>query len=153
MAIGIIGGSGLYQIDGNITNGGGGALIEGASGANTTTIVNSGTVTLTGGSTLTINAPASSATWGIPGIAFAGNNAASGSAYNVSISGGAHNTLNGVMYFPSANMELSGGTGTGSSTCFELVAYTIYLTGGSSSATTCPGFNSSLGIATARLVQ
>jgi hypothetical protein len=146
-------GNGLYQINGNLTNSGGGSLIEGSSGADTTTIVNSGAVTLTGGSTLTINAPASSATWGIPGIAFAGNNTASGSAYNVAISGGSHNTLAGVMYFPNANLQVTGGTSTGSSTCFELVAYTIYLSGGATAASTCAGFSSSLGIATARLVQ
>jgi hypothetical protein len=149
----------LLLIYGNITVSSGASLCGTpapcSSGTSTMTVVSNGTHTFSGGSTSYIVAPAAGATYGIPGIAFAGNYAGAAGTYPQNFDGGTNGTWGGVIYFPNSGLEFNGGASTtGAGGCFELIASVVYLTGGTTTATTCSGFAASVSSSTvAKLVQ
>jgi hypothetical protein len=117
------------------------------------TIIDSGTNTFAGGSIINIQAPATGASTGIPGVAVASNYTGAVGTWSQYLGGGTNGTYSGVFYFPNSSVELSGGAHTASSTCFELVANQIYMSGGSSTSTSCSGFGGQIGALTALLVK
>ncbi|MDR3539022.1 MAG: pilus assembly protein TadG-related protein [Acetobacteraceae bacterium] len=149
-------GNSLLSINGNLLVSSGASLCgEPApcgSGTSTMTIVDNGSNTFAGGSTANIAAPSSSAIYGIPGITIA-SNYANTSGYQQVFSGGTNGTYAGVVYFPGSNVQLSGGASTGGSNCFEIVANAIYISGGSTTASTCSGFGANVGPSIAQLIR
>ena len=136
---------GLYVIKGNIQIGNSGTVT-----GTGVTIVNSGTFGINGAAKVTLTAPTSaSATLGaVPGVLFANNvnNTASATMTGLITAGGTA-TLGGVIYFPKANVGISGGafSGGGPSNCFEIIANAISITAG---ATMANGGCSAMGAAT-----
>jgi hypothetical protein len=150
-------GNALLEINGNLTVSSGGSLCATpapcSSGTATMTIIDNGVNTFSGGSTTHVVAPASGATVGIAGIALASNYTAAGT-YSQVFSGGTSGSWAGVIYFPNTGVEYSGGASTAGGGCFEIVASLVYMTGGTTTATTCSGYGASAGgSAVAKLVE
>ncbi|MGC8477680.1 MAG: hypothetical protein ACP5NP_15125 [Acetobacteraceae bacterium] len=122
---------GMYYFNGNInltnytvTNG------------SAVTIVTSGTVTGANTFDFTLSAPDPSqaaTTGGIAGLALAGSTTGT-----VSVSGDPQVSITGVMYFPNATFSGSGSTTVASSSCFEILAGSVSLSGDSGYSGTCP---------------
>jgi Flp pilus assembly protein TadG len=150
-------GNSLLEINGNLVVSSGASMCGSpapcGSGTTHMTIVDNGTNTFSGGSTANLQAPASGATNGIPGVLMASNYTSAVTTYAQMFSGGTSGTYAGVLYFPNSSIEFSGGANTGGSSCFEIVANAVYFTGGSATASTCSGFGANIGSATALLVQ
>jgi len=116
--------AGLYVVTGSISLGAQTSLTS-ASGAGVTIYLPNGGVSMAGGATVSLNAP-SSGTW--QGILFyqrRGNTSAA------SLVGGTGETMNGVLYFPSAALTYTGNSGT-SASATTIVADTLSLVGTSS---------------------
>jgi Flp pilus assembly protein TadG len=149
-------GNTLLSINGNLSVGGGAKLCgvpaPCGSGTSKMTIVDNGTNSFNGGSTVNIAAPSVGATFGIPGIIIAGSYVNT-TGYQQVFSGGTGGTFAGVMYFPNSNVELSGGSSTSGVNCFEIVANVIYMAGGATTASTCSGFGANVGPSVITLVQ
>jgi hypothetical protein len=138
---------GLYIVNGNISIGNGAALT-----GNGVTLVTSGTITFGGGSAVTLSAPVSGATSGVPGIVIAGN-----STGTDTLSNGMKPTLNGAVYFPNGTLAIAGGVQTGNN-CLELVAGTLSISNGATFASTnCSAYGTptfgSINSSTVALVQ
>ena len=122
---------GLYYFNGNInltnytvTNG------------TAVTLLTSGTFTGANTFDFTLSAPnptQAATTGGIAGLALAGNTSGT-----ISVSGNPQVSINGVMYFPNATFSGAGSTTVASSSCFEILAASITLSGDSGYAGTCP---------------
>ena len=113
--------SGLYVVTGSISVGAQ-ATLQSAAGAGVTIYLPNGGVSMTGGATISLNAP-SSGTW--QGILFyqqRGNTTAS------SLVGGTGETMNGVLYFPSSTLTYTGNSST-TATQTTIVADTLTLVG------------------------
>ncbi len=140
---------GIYHVNGPISVGAQGSL----SGMGVT-IVTSGSLTLTGGASLTLSAAttADTANYAIPGILFAGN-----SMIASSFRGNTSPSLTGVVYYPNGALDF-GGTAQGvSSGCLQVIASSVALKGTSGLAANCSSygtlrFNSDITVAAA-LVQ
>ena len=150
-------GNTMLSINGNLSVSSGASLCSipapCGGGTATMTIVNNGTVTFAGGSVSEIAAPQTGATYGIPGILIASNYASAPATYAMLFSGGTNGTYSGALYFPNASAEFSGGASTSGANCLQIIANVVYLTGGSTTAVTCPNFSSGIGTATAKMVQ
>jgi hypothetical protein len=96
---------------------------------------NFATVSIAGGSTVTITAPTSGP---LSGLAFFQDRNAPSTGSN-SFAGGATQNVTGAIYFPNQNVTFNGGTATGGATCTQLIAYTITFNGNSTFNNNCPG--------------
>ena len=122
---------GLYIVNGNISSGAQ-SVINGTG----VTIVTSGAINMTGGSTLALSAPtATPAGNAIPGILFAGDSSAS-----MGFRGNSSSPVTGVIYFPNANLTFAGTSSSGSGGCTEVIASTITLVGTSNLAANCAAY-------------
>jgi len=97
---------------------------------------NYGTVTINGGATVSLTAPTTGATAGVPGIAFWIDKHAP-LATNT-FNGGASQNINGVIYMPSQEVDYSGGSSQGT-TCLQLIAETVTFIGNSTTYVTQTG--------------
>lgn len=122
-------GSGTYFIAQNFTNNTGGTM----SGADVSFALG-GTFTLSGGTSLDLAAPASSSSYGVPGILIATKSSAA-----TSIGGGSQNKYAGLLYAPKSNLTLSGGASMSSygNNCLMLILNTLTLSGGTTVASAC----------------
>jgi hypothetical protein len=115
--------AGLYVVTGSISLGAQTSI----TGAGVTIYLPNGGVTMAGGATINLNAPSSGAWQGILFYQRRGNTTAS------SLVGGTNETMNGVLYFPSAALTYTGNSGSQSAT--TIVADTLSLVGTSSITT------------------
>ena len=100
------------------------------------TVVTTGTFTGANTFDFTISAPDPSqaaSTGGIAGLALAGNTTGT-----IGVSGNPQVSISGVMYFPDATFSGAGSTTASSSSCFEILAASISLSGDSGYSGTCP---------------
>jgi hypothetical protein len=116
--------SGLYVVTGNISLGAQTSLTSSA-GAGVTIYLPNGGVTMAGGATVSLNAPSTGDWQGILFYQRRGNTTAA------SLVGGTGETMNGVLYFPSAALTYTGNSGTAASAT-TIVADTLSLVGTSS---------------------
>ena len=116
--------SGLYVVTGNISLGAQTSFTS-PTGAGVTIYLPNGGVTMAGGATVNLNAPSSGAWQGILFYQRRNNKTAS------SLVGGTGETMNGVLYFPSAALTYTGNSGTAASAT-TIVADTLSLVGTSS---------------------
>ena len=122
---------GLYNFNGNInlTN-------YTVTTGSAVTIITSGTFNGANTFDLTLSAPTAAqaaSTGGIAGLALAGSTSGT-----VTVSGNPQISITGVMYFPNASFSGAGSTTAASSSCFELLAGNISLSGDSGYSGTCP---------------
>jgi Flp pilus assembly protein TadG len=101
---------------------------------------NYATVSISGGSTVSINAPASGPT---AGIAIYQDRNAPANGID-SLSGGSTQNILGAIYFPNQTVTFSGGAGAGSTSCTQLIALKLSFSGNSTFNSTCTG----VGVAT-----
>ena len=123
---------GLYVFNGNMGFYGNNTL----SGSNVT-ILTTGTFVGTNSFSMTVTAPNASAvssTGGIAGVALAGNTTGT-----VTVSGNDKFAMTGAVYFPNALFDASGSSGLGSTstTCLEILAGSLKLTGSSYFNSSC----------------
>jgi Flp pilus assembly protein TadG len=122
---------GLYIVNGDISSGGQ-SVISGSG----VTIVTSGTVNTTGGSSLALTAPTTSpAGNAIPGILLAGNSSAA-----MAFLGNSTVPVTGVIYLPNASLKFGGTSSSGSDGCTEVIASTVTLVGTSNLAANCSAY-------------
>ena len=146
---------GLYKFKGNMSFSG-----NTTSNGTGVTILTSGTFTGSNTFNFTITAPSTAvvaSTGGIAGIALAGKTTGT-----VAVSGSDTFKITGVVYFPSAMFDASGSSGLGISTtsCLEIIAASIKLTGSSYFNSSCSSVNAATftsvagtAVTTATLVQ
>jgi Flp pilus assembly protein TadG len=122
---------GLYIINGNISAG-----AQAAISGTGVTIITSGIVSTTGGSSLTLTAPTTSPTGSaIPGVLLAGN-----STYASSFLGNSTIPVTGVVYFPHAALKFGGTSSAGGGGCTELIAATVTVVGTVNLAADCSDY-------------
>lgn len=133
---------GLYYIDGGNLSFNGQANVT---GAGVTFYITAGnTVAISGGATVNFSAPTSGTVWSgtqnspssYSGIAFFGDRSATNG--NDDFSGGSNQSITGVIYFPTENVTFSGSNAS-SSSCTQLVANTVTVSGTADFNNTCPG--------------
>ncbi len=112
--------SGTYFIDNGISVSGGSTLV----GKNVFLYIDSGSISFSGGSNVTLS-PVSCGTTSSGITIFQSRT----NAMPASLSGNANGTISGVLYFPDAEVNLSGGAGVPQP--FTLIANTLGLSGGS----------------------
>jgi hypothetical protein len=95
-----------------------------------------GTVTLNAGLTANMSAPTTGTT---AGILFFGDRASSG--LNEKFDGGTTQSLSGVLYFPTNNVDYNGQAGISGNPCFEIISNTVTFTGGSLLGNGCPSLS------------
>ena len=121
---------GLYIINGPISLSGN-TTISGSG----VTIISSGSVTAANYVSLTLTAPGTSPTGSaVPGIAMAGTGS------SVSFSGSGNFPFTGVVYFPNASLSASGYSAFGSSSCAELIAGSLTLSGSANFSGSCSSY-------------
>ena len=122
---------GIYYVNGNISSGAK-SVISGTG----VTIITSGTLNTTGGSTLALTAPTTSPSGNaIPGVLIAGR-----SASTMAFLGNSTSPVTGVLYFPNASMKFAGTSGSGSNGCTQIIASTVILVGTSNLAANCSAY-------------
>ncbi|GGF19596.1 hypothetical protein GCM10011611_26930 [Aliidongia dinghuensis] len=123
---------GIYYVNGSISFGS-----QASVSGNGVTIVTSGSVSGTGGASLSLSAAttADATNGAIPGIVFAGNSTASSS-----LSGNNSPSITGVVYYPNGTLFFQGDAQGGSSGCLQVVAAAITLSGNSQMATNCSAY-------------
>ncbi len=127
---------GLYTINGNISfsgstkiSGSGVTILMGKGSGNTFSVSGSTIVSLSAATT-------AGATGGaIPGILIA-----SQSTGGSSFSGSSGLGFTGVIYYPNGPLSISGSSASGSSTCAEVIASTITLSGSANLASSCSSY-------------
>src|SRR5579875_453246 len=96
---------------------------------------NYGTVTINGGATVSLTAPAAGAAAGVPGIAlWIDRNAPLATDY---LNGGSNQNINGVIYMPSQQVSFKGGSNQNINGVIYMPSQQVSFNGGSSQATTC----------------
>jgi hypothetical protein len=124
-------GPGLYVVNGDVSSGAQ-STISGTG----VTIVMSGTLNTTGGSSLALTAPTTSPVGGaVPGVLLAGNSSAT-----MAFLGNSMSPVTGVLYFPNANLKFAGTSSSGSDGCTEVVASKVTLVGTSDVAANCSAY-------------
>lgn len=130
-------GSGTYVIKGDFTNNTGGTMtgVDVSFGLG-------GTFTLSGGTSMELDAPGTGASYGVPNILIATK---SGSA--TKLGGGSANKYAGLLYAPKSDILLDGGASMASSTgaCLMMIVNTLSLNGGTAVASSCTGIAGSSG--------
>jgi Flp pilus assembly protein TadG len=121
---------GLYTVNGPV-NFGGSATITGTG----VTIVSSGTLSYAGSASISLTAPVSGASSGIPGILFA-----SQSSSDSSFLGSSSNPFGGVIYYPNGNITFGGSSSGGSTGCSEVIAGVITIYGSSNLSANCASY-------------
>jgi hypothetical protein len=97
---------------------------------------NYGTVTINGGATVSLTAPAAGAAAGVPGIAlWIDRNAPLATDY---LNGGSNQNINGVIYMPSQQVTFNGGSSQ-ATTCLQLIALSVTFSGNSNTYITQSG--------------
>jgi len=120
---------GLYIVNGNISTGAQSQL-----SGNGVTIVTSGTLSTTGGTSLTLTAPGTNPTGSaVSGVLLAGT-----ATTNMAFVGHTTDTISGVVYFPQATLTFAGQAS--SEGCTEVIAGTVTLVGDSNLNATCSSF-------------
>lgn len=123
--------SGFYYVKGGLSFSGSANI----SGTGVTFFVDqSGTVSISGSTTVTLSAPTSGT---YSGILFFGDRSGTTSNSNT-ISGSSGSTLSGALYFPTQKFTYSGSS-SGSGTCTQLIADTITFTGSTTMGAACSG--------------
>jgi Flp pilus assembly protein TadG len=124
--------AGIYYVNGNISLGSQ-AILSGSG----VTIIASGTLNMSGGSTINLSAATTAGTTNgaIPGIVLAGNSTSSSS-----FGGNTGSTITGVVYYPKGALSFYGTSGAGTSGCLEVIANSVSLVGNSTMAPNCGGF-------------
>lgn len=129
---------GVYIIDRGDFKINGGATVT---GANVTIILTSSTsadvatLTINGGATVTMSAQTSG---DYAGVLFFQDTDTVSSTKN-KLNGGSTTNFTGALYFPSQDVEFTGGNSTGGSTCTQIVANTISFGGNAVLNSTCDG--------------
>jgi Flp pilus assembly protein TadG len=130
---------GVYVINGGSFSVSGGATVTGDGVTiimtNSTTPTSTGSVSISGGSKVTISAPTTGAT---AGLAFFQDRGASNAGTN-SFSGGATQSITGAIYFPNQAVSFSGNTGNTPAQCTQLIGYTLTFSGTSTFNASCSG--------------
>lgn len=126
---------GLYTINGNISFQGGTTI----TGTNVTILMGAGTA---GGNTITTSgntvvalyaATTTNATGGaIPGIVFGSQSTGSSN-----LAGSAGLAFTGLIYYPDGAISITGSSASGSTTCAEMIGYTISLAGSANFGSSC----------------
>ena len=127
---------GLYIINGDVSVGGTGDVIDGTiQGYSGVTIISSGSLSLSGNTKFAMTAP-DTQPYGnaIPGILFA-SNGTTANGKSISISG--NGTLAGVVYAPHEVISISGSATADSSNCLEYIGQTVSLSGHGSMGGAC----------------
>jgi Putative Flp pilus-assembly TadE/G-like len=146
--------AGIYVIDGggvtvsgnsSISGNGVSIILTSSSGSN------DGTVSIAGGSTVSLNETTPAPLAGI--AVYQDRNAPQGATN--SFTGGTTQNINGAIYFPNQSVTFNGGTNTGSANkCTQLIAQTITFNGNAAFNSTCSGFNvRSVGTSFVQLVE
>ncbi|WP_294539695.1 TadG family pilus assembly protein [uncultured Rhodoblastus sp.] len=129
---------GIYFINNGITIGGGVTVKCPlcTAGAGVTFVINSGTVNIGNGASVTLTAPSTGPT---AGIAFFGSTSASEINVN-NFAGGVIMKITGVLYFPTQTLSFSNGVTTNNGApCTQLIAASISMVGGATlNSTQCP---------------
>ncbi len=94
---------------------------------------NYGTVSIVGGTSVNLSPSTTGPLAGV--LMFEDRNS---SGVSVNLDGGSTQVLSGLLYFPTANVDYNGQATTGASTCLQIVANTLTLTGASSFGNNCP---------------
>lgn len=94
---------------------------------------NYGSVNFNAGLTTNMSAPTTGST---AGFLFFGDRNSSGKTEK--FDGGSTQLLNGILYFPTNDVDYSGQAGIGGNPCFQIVSSTITFTGGSLLGNGCP---------------
>lgn len=144
---------GVYILNGGYFSVTAGATVKGTG----VTIVMTGsspanvaTLSIGGGSLITLSAPTTGATAGL--VFFQDRTAVSTSVD--SIQGGGQLNVTGAIYFPNQEVEYSNGSVTNSSTCTQLIASVIMFTGGASFSNGCASAGvSAIGTSPSQLVE
>lgn len=111
---------GLYIVNGDISSSAQ-SVISGTG----VTIVTSGIISTTGGSSLALTAPTTSPTGNaLPGVLIAGT-----SSGTMSFLGNSTEPVTGLIYLPNATLKFGGTSSSGSDGCTEVIASTVTLIG------------------------
>lgn len=123
---------GIYYVYGPISLGAQGSLT-----GTGVTIVTSNTISMTGGSTVTLSAakPADAVNGAIPGVVFIGT-----SSESSTFGGNTRTTLTGVVYNPNGDLDFGGTSGGGSEGCLKVVAKSVIFHGNPSLASKCEAY-------------
>jgi hypothetical protein len=135
-------GAGTYTIDGDFTNNTGGTM----SGSNVSFIL-AGTLSASGGTSISLSAPVTGSSTGVAEILFATRSTAA-----TTLGGGTQDTYSGIIYVPNSDLGMSGGS-SATGACFSLIAKTVTLANGPTAATACPSMGNSSGSSTVSLIQ
>jgi Flp pilus assembly protein TadG len=142
---------GVYFIDGGGFTVNGGAQLQGTGVTFIFTSSGGGnwpTATINGGATIDLRPPSTGAMAGI--LMFGDRGIPLGTTYK--FNGGATQYLGGAIYFPTGDVNFSGGAGTNTN-CTQLIADTITFTGNSGLAINCSGYGvKPLGVSGVRLI-
>jgi Flp pilus assembly protein TadG len=142
---------GIYFIDGGNFTVNGGATLQGT-GVTIIFTSSSGswpTATINGGATIDLRPPSTGAFAGI--LMFGDRAIPLGTTYK--FNGGATQYLGGAVYFPTGDVQFSGGAGT-STNCTQLIGDTITFTGNSGLTINCAGYGvKPIGVSGVRLVS
>jgi Flp pilus assembly protein TadG len=101
---------------------------------NATTPSSTGSVSISGGTTVNLSAPTSGTT---AGLAFFQDRAATGGTN--SFSGGSTQTITGAIYLPNEAVSYSGNSGNAPAPCTQLIGFTLNFTGTSDFNANCNG--------------
>lgn len=126
---------GLYVVNGDISSSAQ-SVISGTG----VTIVVSGIISTTGGSSLALSAPTTTSATAnaVPGILIAGT-----SSGTMSFLGNSTDPVTGLIYLPNATLKFGGTSSSGSNGCTEVIASTVTLVGNSNlnaGATNCANY-------------
>ena len=143
--------AGVYIIDGGNFTVNGGARLQGT-GVTIIFTSSSGdwpTATINGGANIDLRPPSTGTFAGI--LLFGDRAIPVGTTYK--FNGGATQYLGGAVYFPTGNVQFSGGAGTNTN-CTQLIGDTITFTGNSGLAINCAGYGvKPIGVSGVRLVS
>lgn len=136
-------GAGTYTINGGFTNNTGGTM----TGSNVTFIL-TGTLNVSGGTSVNLSAPTGTSTWGITDVLFATQSTSA-----TTMGGGTQDIFSGAVYAPNSAFSMSGGA-SATGTCFMIIAKSVTLASGPSAATMCASLaNSGATASTVNLVK
>jgi Putative Flp pilus-assembly TadE/G-like len=143
---------GIYYLDGGNLQVNGGATLTGDGVTlvfSSSTMTDWATAAINGGANLKLTPPTTGPTAGI--VMFGDRRAPVGTSYK--FNGGASQYLGGAIYFPTGEVNFSGGMGTGAS-CTKIIGDTVIFSGNSDLAVDCSGYNiKSFGLGGVRLAS